>query len=238
EGWTSPQYSSVKEGQDHCPFFRATVVVDGSRIEKTTPRKTKTRSRKDELWIRKGEVENKFSSTMYSRLKVSLWDIFSLDDMKERMATYLSLTTCKEILDAMTHVTKTRSSIPTFPPQTLLSSLPDQICLMHESLINAKVMPSNDVYNHLSSTNLQKSRFNLRTKKDKDKGGYVAYTKRDLAGRKTFEYLKIGNSSAKWVEKTTSVKICGNDETGVGTHQKLLLVFSLGKGEEVIVSGH
>ncbi|GKA82325.1 abnormal spindle-like microcephaly-associated protein [Tanacetum coccineum] len=62
--------------------------------------------RKDELWIHKGEVENKFSSTMYSRLKVSLKDICSLDDMKERMATYLSLTTCKKILDVMTHVTK------------------------------------------------------------------------------------------------------------------------------------
>ncbi|PWA94869.1 IQ motif, EF-hand binding site [Artemisia annua] len=62
--------------------------------------------RKDELWIHKGEVENKFSSTMYSRLKNSLGDICSLDDMKERMATYLSLTTCKEILDVMTHVTK------------------------------------------------------------------------------------------------------------------------------------
>ncbi|GJZ15219.1 hypothetical protein Tco_0550896 [Tanacetum coccineum] len=30
----------------------------------------------------------------------------SLDDMKERMVTYLSLTTCKEIIDVMTHVTK------------------------------------------------------------------------------------------------------------------------------------
>nr|GEX44236.1 abnormal spindle-like microcephaly-associated protein homolog [Tanacetum cinerariifolium] len=62
--------------------------------------------RKDELWIHKNELENKFSSTMYSRLKVSLGDICSLDDMKERMATYLSLTTCKVILDLMTHVTK------------------------------------------------------------------------------------------------------------------------------------
>ena len=56
--------------------------------------------------IHKGEVENKFSSTMSSRLKNSLGDICSLDDRKERMATYLSLTTCKEILDVMTHVTK------------------------------------------------------------------------------------------------------------------------------------
>nr|GEX39888.1 abnormal spindle-like microcephaly-associated protein homolog [Tanacetum cinerariifolium] len=67
--------------------------------------------RKDELWVHKGEVENKFSSTMYSRLKVSLGDICSLDDMKERMATYLSLTTCKEILDVMTHVTKVKSYV-------------------------------------------------------------------------------------------------------------------------------
>nr|GEY65613.1 abnormal spindle-like microcephaly-associated protein homolog [Tanacetum cinerariifolium] len=62
--------------------------------------------RKDELWIHKNELENKFSSTMYSRLKVSLGNICSLDDMKERMATYLGLTTCKVILDLMTHVTK------------------------------------------------------------------------------------------------------------------------------------
>ncbi|GKB16450.1 abnormal spindle-like microcephaly-associated protein, partial [Tanacetum coccineum] len=80
--------------------------------------------RKDELWIHKGEVENKFSSTMYSRMKVSLGDVCSLDDMKERMATYLSLNTCRDgatlgfgwamanpifhikILDVMTHVTK------------------------------------------------------------------------------------------------------------------------------------
>ncbi|KAF5823202.1 hypothetical protein HanRHA438_Chr01g0036671 [Helianthus annuus] len=43
---------------------------------------------------------------MYSHLKVSLGDVFSLDDLRERMAVYLSQSNCHEILDAMTHVTK------------------------------------------------------------------------------------------------------------------------------------
>ncbi|KAI3680544.1 hypothetical protein L6452_35317 [Arctium lappa] len=62
--------------------------------------------RKDMLWVHKGEVENKFSSCMYSRLQASLGDVCSLDDMKERMTLYLSLTSCREIFDVMTHVTK------------------------------------------------------------------------------------------------------------------------------------
>ncbi|KAJ9566243.1 hypothetical protein OSB04_002209 [Centaurea solstitialis] len=62
--------------------------------------------RKDTLWVHKGEVENKFSSSMYSRLEASLGDVCSLDDMKERMTVYLSLSTCKEIFDVMNHVTK------------------------------------------------------------------------------------------------------------------------------------
>ncbi|CAH1448301.1 unnamed protein product [Lactuca virosa] len=62
--------------------------------------------RKDTLWIHKGEVENNFSSSIHTRLQVSLEDVCSLDDMKERMSFYLSLTSCKEIFDVMTHVTK------------------------------------------------------------------------------------------------------------------------------------
>lgn len=62
--------------------------------------------RKDTLWIHKGEVENNFSSSIHARLQVSLEDVCSLDDMKERMSFYLSLTSCKEIFDVMTHVTK------------------------------------------------------------------------------------------------------------------------------------
>lgn len=64
--------------------------------------------RKDTLWVHKGEVENKFLSTKHSRVQVSLADVCSLDDLKERMMVYLSLTTCNEIFDIMTHVTKVR----------------------------------------------------------------------------------------------------------------------------------
>ncbi|KAI3710467.1 hypothetical protein L2E82_40250 [Cichorium intybus] len=62
--------------------------------------------RKDMSWIHKGEVENKFSNSIYTKLQNSLEDVCSLDDMKERMTFYLSLNTCKEIFDVMTHVTK------------------------------------------------------------------------------------------------------------------------------------
>ncbi|KVH89621.1 Calponin homology domain-containing protein [Cynara cardunculus var. scolymus] len=55
--------------------------------------------RKDTLWVHKGEMENQFSSSIYSRLQASLGDVCSLDDMKERMTLYLSLTSCKEIFD-------------------------------------------------------------------------------------------------------------------------------------------
>ncbi|XP_035831502.1 uncharacterized protein LOC110866485 isoform X1 [Helianthus annuus] len=62
--------------------------------------------RKDILWVDKGKKENKFSGSMYSHLKVSLGDVCSLDDLRKRMAVYLSQSNCHEILDAMTHVTK------------------------------------------------------------------------------------------------------------------------------------
>ncbi|KAI3800297.1 hypothetical protein L1987_28384 [Smallanthus sonchifolius] len=62
--------------------------------------------RKDILWVHKGKTGSKFSSSMYSCLQVSLEDVCSLDDMKERMAVYLSQTSCHEILEVMTHVTK------------------------------------------------------------------------------------------------------------------------------------
>ncbi|MFS7922766.1 putative myosin head, motor domain, P-loop containing nucleoside triphosphate hydrolase [Helianthus anomalus] len=62
--------------------------------------------RKDILWVDKGKKENKFSGSMYSHLKVSLGDVCSLDDLRERMAVYLSQSNCHEILDAMTHITK------------------------------------------------------------------------------------------------------------------------------------
>ncbi|KAJ0587260.1 hypothetical protein HanIR_Chr04g0161211 [Helianthus annuus] len=42
----------------------------------------------------------------YGLIKVSLGDVCSLDDLRERMVVYLSQSNCHEILDAMTHVTK------------------------------------------------------------------------------------------------------------------------------------
>ncbi|XP_076959429.1 uncharacterized protein LOC143635490 [Bidens hawaiensis] len=62
--------------------------------------------RKDILWVDKGKTGNKVSSPLHSRLRASLEDVCSLDDLKERMAVYLSQTSCHEILDVMTHVTK------------------------------------------------------------------------------------------------------------------------------------
>ncbi|OIT06280.1 hypothetical protein A4A49_32662 [Nicotiana attenuata] len=48
-----------------------------------------------------------FSDSMFSRLKASLTDICSFDDLKERMSGYLSLGSCKEVFVTMTQVTKT-----------------------------------------------------------------------------------------------------------------------------------
>ncbi|XP_076923036.1 uncharacterized protein LOC143585026 [Bidens hawaiensis] len=58
--------------------------------------------RKDILWVDKGKTRNK----VLSPLQASLEDVCSLDDLKERMAVYLSQTSCHEILDVMSHVTK------------------------------------------------------------------------------------------------------------------------------------
>ncbi|KAL8461394.1 hypothetical protein ACS0TY_032750 [Phlomoides rotata] len=61
------------------------------------------------LW--RGEVNdelgrNVFSNSMFSRLRTSLQDICSFEDLKERMRMYLSLDGCKEVCEAMTQVTK------------------------------------------------------------------------------------------------------------------------------------
>lgn len=50
--------------------------------------------------------KNGFSNSMFSRLRTSLQDICSFEDLKERMRMYLSLDGCKEICEAMTQVTK------------------------------------------------------------------------------------------------------------------------------------
>ncbi|RAL44861.1 hypothetical protein DM860_003620 [Cuscuta australis] len=53
---------------------------------------------KEETWA--------FPDSMFSRLKTSLLEVCSFDDLKERMKNYLSLGSCKEIFTAMTQVAK------------------------------------------------------------------------------------------------------------------------------------
>lgn len=62
---------------------------------------------KDLLWLAVEEgAKTSFPNSMFPRLKVSLGEICSLDDLEQRMREYLSLTSCKEIFDVMTQVTK------------------------------------------------------------------------------------------------------------------------------------
>ncbi|KAL4309998.1 hypothetical protein GQ457_01G042960 [Hibiscus cannabinus] len=63
-----------------------------------------------ELWWRGDESEDNvavdISSSNYSILRSSLKEVCSFDDLKQRMRIYLSLGSCKEILNAMTQVVK------------------------------------------------------------------------------------------------------------------------------------
>nr|XP_043620393.1 abnormal spindle-like microcephaly-associated protein [Erigeron canadensis] len=100
-------------GEDSCDESSSAVFSGGKRYSAShcggvaVDREWRGPKRqKDMLWVYKGEAENKFSSSSYSRLKVSLGDICSLDDLNERMSLYLSLTSCHEILDVMTRVAK------------------------------------------------------------------------------------------------------------------------------------
>lgn len=52
-----------------------------------------------------------FSNSMYSSLRSSLKEVCSLDDLKQRMQVYLSMGSCKEVFDIMTHVAKVWSTI-------------------------------------------------------------------------------------------------------------------------------
>lgn len=68
---------------------------------------------RDLLW--RGEendelAKNGLSNSMFSRLRTSLQEICSFEDLKERMRMYLSLGSCKDIFEAMTQVTKVRFS--------------------------------------------------------------------------------------------------------------------------------
>ncbi|XWS15589.1 hypothetical protein CRYUN_Cryun34aG0013700 [Craigia yunnanensis] len=62
-----------------------------------------------ELWWRGEESENvatAISSSKYSTLRSSLKEVCSFNDLKQRMQIYLTLGSCKEIFNAMTHVVK------------------------------------------------------------------------------------------------------------------------------------
>lgn len=49
------------------------------------------------------------SSSMFSSLQVSLQEVCSFEDLKQRMREYLSLDSCKEVFSVMSQVTKVRS---------------------------------------------------------------------------------------------------------------------------------
>ncbi|XP_057811262.1 uncharacterized protein LOC131025484 [Salvia miltiorrhiza] len=64
---------------------------------------------RDLLWRGEGNdmlAKDGFPNSMFSGLRVSLQEICSFDDLKERMRMYLSLGSCKDIFEAMTQVTK------------------------------------------------------------------------------------------------------------------------------------
>ncbi|KAL5773413.1 hypothetical protein ACOSP7_013002 [Xanthoceras sorbifolium] len=67
--------------------------------------------RQRDMWWRGGgndiiENEAGFLDSKYQKLRNSLNDVCSFDDLKQRMRVYLSLGCCKEIFDLMSHVTK------------------------------------------------------------------------------------------------------------------------------------
>lgn len=58
------------------------------------------------------EGEDEFMiSKHYGQLKNSLMDVCSFDDLTQRMSVYLSLASCKEIFDVMSHVVKVQSHL-------------------------------------------------------------------------------------------------------------------------------
>ncbi|KAK1368402.1 Calponin-homology (CH) domain-containing protein [Heracleum sosnowskyi] len=70
-----------------------------------------SKRQRDEMWCnRDGKETTLFSNSMFSELRESLKEVCSFDDFKERMGVYLSLGSCKEIFDVMTHVTKNTDS--------------------------------------------------------------------------------------------------------------------------------
>lgn len=80
----------------------------GRRVGVDGPWRGPKRQR-DLFWSGEGSDEvgkNGFSGSMFSGLKTSLKEICSFEDLTERMRMYLSLGSCKEILEALAQVTK------------------------------------------------------------------------------------------------------------------------------------
>ena len=64
---------------------------------------------RDSMWRGDGGSDSDagmFPNSMFSSLQLSLKEVCSFDDLKERMRVYLSLGTCKEIFKVMTQVAK------------------------------------------------------------------------------------------------------------------------------------
>lgn len=61
------------------------------------------------------ENEVEFSNSRYAKLRESLKDVCSLDDLTQRMRVYLSSNNCKDTLDIMAQVAKVRFQLYHFP---------------------------------------------------------------------------------------------------------------------------
>lgn len=61
------------------------------------------------------ENEVEFSNSRYVKLRESLKDVCSFDDLTQRMRVYLSSNNCKDTLDIMAQVAKVRLQLYHFP---------------------------------------------------------------------------------------------------------------------------
>ncbi|XP_004507698.1 uncharacterized protein [Cicer arietinum] len=91
---------AIKGKRDNAP--RISVGVDSA---------WRTPKRQRKLCLSRVGKENasaaELHNSSFSRLKDSLKDVCSFDDLKQRMSVYLSLGICDDIFQVMTHVTKT-----------------------------------------------------------------------------------------------------------------------------------
>ncbi|KAK7292402.1 hypothetical protein RIF29_08181 [Crotalaria pallida] len=94
---------SAKGKRDSAPGN--SVAVDSTW--RTPKRQRKTCSRDDSNRVGKENGEAvELPNSMFSKLKDSLKDVCSFDDLKERIKVYLSLSSCKEIFQTLNQITK------------------------------------------------------------------------------------------------------------------------------------